>query len=487
MFDNEEFKQWRNNGQGQLLWIRGDPGKGKTMLLCGIIDELGASTKFRNSKDNALLAYFFCQATDSRINNACAVLRGLLFMLIDQQPTLISIVRKRYDQAGKQLFADVNAWTALTEILKSMLKHPSVQSTYLIIDALDECETDLGLLLRLIESLSTYSNIKWIVSSRNWPSIERGLNKTTQKTRLCLELNEKSVSAAVTAYIQLKVDWLAERNEYDSDTRNAIQNYLSLNAKGTFLWVALACQGLSDVSGWKAQERLMAFPPGLDALYRRMMDQICSSEDAELCTRILAVVSVAHRPLTLDELTSFVDLPRGAMSGHYKILAEIIGLCGSFLTLRERTIFFVHQSAKDFLLKEAHTDIFLTGIEFVHYTIFSRSLQAMSKTLHRDVYNLASLGCAIEEVEQPDPDPLAATRYACVYWIDHLCDIIGTKYVDRDLKDGGEIDRFLRQKYLYWLEALSLLKSIPKGVVSMAKLEDLLQVRWKYLHLKTVY
>ena len=72
-------------------------------------------------------------------------------------------------------------------------------STYLIIDALDECTTDLNLLLEL------YSHISWIVSSRNWLSIEERLNTVTQKLRLCLELNEKSVSVAVSIYNQHKV------------------------------------------------------------------------------------------------------------------------------------------------------------------------------------------------------------------------------------------------------------------------------------------
>jgi hypothetical protein len=39
------------------------------MLLCGIIDELKKSIIKTD-----LLSYFFCQATDSRINNAIAVL-----------------------------------------------------------------------------------------------------------------------------------------------------------------------------------------------------------------------------------------------------------------------------------------------------------------------------------------------------------------------------------------------------------------------------
>jgi hypothetical protein len=40
ILDNADFQRWRNDQQSRLLWIKGDPGKGKTMLLCGIIDEL---------------------------------------------------------------------------------------------------------------------------------------------------------------------------------------------------------------------------------------------------------------------------------------------------------------------------------------------------------------------------------------------------------------------------------------------------------------
>jgi hypothetical protein len=51
---NDAFLQWQDD-HNRLLWIRGDPGKGKTMLLCGIVDEL--------EKGGGGLSYFFCQAT----------------------------------------------------------------------------------------------------------------------------------------------------------------------------------------------------------------------------------------------------------------------------------------------------------------------------------------------------------------------------------------------------------------------------------------
>jgi hypothetical protein len=470
-----DFQQWRNNPQTWLLWIKGDPGKGKTMLLCGLINELKKSIP-----KSTLLSYFFCQATNSRINNATAVLRGLIYLLVNEQPSLISHVRDKYDQAGKALFEDLNSWVVLSEIFTNILQDPRLDSTCLIVDALDECEVDLPKLLDLIIQTSSISpRIKWIVSSRNWPSIQKDLNRATQKASMCLELNEESVSAAVTTYIKFKVNRLAERQEYDLDTRDAVQRYLSSNANGTFLWVALVCQELAVISGWEVEEMLSAFPPGLDTLYMRMMKQISTSRTAKRCKSILAVVSVIKRPITLDELPSFVDMPPRT-SGNYKALAEIIGHCGSFLTLRDRTVYFVHQSAKDFLINKVVDTVFPSGMADIHYAIFSQSLQVLRTVLRRDIYSLRAPGITIDQVKQPNPDPLAAVRYSCLYWVDHLIECQSRKETIEDLKDNTQLYSFLPQCFLYWLEALSLLKSMSEGIRMIRKLEDL-QVRFLYI------
>ncbi|KAL2195138.1 hypothetical protein P885DRAFT_24441, partial [Corynascus similis CBS 632.67] len=470
ILDNPDFKMWRDDRQSRLLWIRGDPGKGKTMLLCGIINELKAAS------DSGLLSFFFCQATDAGINNATAVLRGLIYLLVGQQPSLDLHVQKKYDAMGNPLFRGANAWVALSEILTDILKDPTLPPTYLVIDALDECIEGLDLLLSLVvRASSVNSGVKWIVSSRNWPIIEKHLSAATQQVRLSLELNGESVSTAVTTYIQLKVNWLAEWNGYSNDLRDVIERYLSANASGTFLWVALVCQELANTAEWEAEELLRTFPPGLDALYRRMMDQINNSRHAKLLQRILAAAAVVYRPITLEELPVLVDIPYRA-SGNDKSLTEIIRLCGSFLTLRERTISFVHQSAKDFLLQQAQNEIFPSKVEEVHHNIFSRSLRAMQHTLRRNIYRLGTPGYSIDEVSPPDPDPLVVVRYSCVYWINHLCDCTH-EIVNKDLQAGGSIDTFLREKYLQWLEALSLLRSMSEGIVSMLKLERLSKVK----------
>jgi hypothetical protein len=390
---NSDFRQWQNDQQSKLLWIKGDPGKGKTMLLCGIINELETSI----AKED-LLCYFFCQATDSRINNATAVLRGLLYLLVDQQPLLISHVRKKYDSAGQALFEDTNAWVALSKVFTNILEDPSLNSTYLIVDALDECIADLPNLLNFfVKHSSTSSRVKWIVSSRNWPDIEERLELAGHKVRLSLELNAESVSAAVSVFIEEKVSELVNRKDYNTHTHNAVLTHLTSNANNTFLWVALVCQHLLATSSWNILKKLELFPPGLEALYERMMQQISTSDDAEVCKQILAPIALVYRPITIEELAPLVEQLKGHEPESIRVL---IDLCGSFLTLQNETIYFVHHSAKDFLSGNASNWVFPSGKEDSHYTIFSRSLQIMSETLRRDMSSLSASGHPAERVHQ---------------------------------------------------------------------------------------
>ncbi|CAG8888278.1 unnamed protein product [Penicillium egyptiacum] len=464
VLSNDDFQNWRDASYSQLLWIKGDPGKGKTMLLCGIIDEL---SKMATDKTN--ISFFFCQATNSRINNATAVLRGLIYMLVRQQPSLITHVRDG-------CFEGENAWFALLRVFNSILEDPHLHRTYLIIDALDECTADLSRLLHLLVQKSpACSHVRWIVSSRNWPGIEKDLNDTTQ-IKLRLELNEDILTAAVDSFIQYKTNKLAEENNYSPRLRDDVQHHLVSKANGTFLWAALVCKNLARVPARNVRKKLENFPSGLDELYQRMLNQISESDDAEFCKHLLDITTTVYRPVTLDELASFIDLPED-VAGDYETLKEIIESCGSFLTLRERKISLVHQSAKDFLLQKASAKIFLGHAENIHHFIFSRSLQVISGILRRDIFNIRSPGFPIDQVKTPYPDPLAAAQYSCVYWVDHLLDYHAgqTEGWSKDLQDGGMVDEFLRTKYLYWFEALALLRCLSEGALAISRLTDLAQ------------
>ncbi|OBS17520.1 hypothetical protein FPOA_12012 [Fusarium poae] len=464
ILDNNEFRQWRDEPQRQLLWIKGEPGKGKTMLLCGIIDEL-------EKEPGNHLSYFFCQATEARLSNATAVLRGLIYLLVAQQPSLILHIREKHDHAGKQLFEDGNAWEALSKILAAMLNDPISDGAILIVDALDECKTSRD---QLLDFIMKPSRAKWIISSRNWLDIEEKLGHAKQKVRLQLELNQDSISKAVDTYIGYKVEKLADLKNYDKETRDAVQRHLVGNADGTFLWVALVCQELADSKVRKRHtlDTLKSFPPGLDPLYKRMVEHISDSKDADRCKDTLALASVVYRPINLDELKALAESLDDLDQDE---LEEIISSCGSFLTLRKGVIYFVHQSAKDFLLKNASKQILPSGIAQQHYALFSRSLGVLSETLRRNIYSLNTPGFSIDQVSPTNPDPLSPIRYSCVYWVDHLHDS-DVAEVNDILRDNGNVHVFIQKKYLYWLECLGLLRSMSEGTKAVQKLEALVKI-----------
>jgi hypothetical protein len=207
-----------------------------------------------------------------------------------------------------------------------------------------------------------------------------------------------------------------------------------------------------------------------------MMQQMSESDNADTCRCVLASTAVLYRPVTIRELVALVEQLEDL--DDLDSVREIVGFCGSFLTLREDTVYFVHQSAKDFLFAKAYSEAFPDRREAVHQALFLRSLAVLSNTLHRDIYSLEAPGYPIQSFKLPEEDPLAVSWYPCVYWIDHLCD---SERESLAVSAGHQpvadlVDEFLRKKYLYWLEGLSLCKSVGKGVVLMEKLWSLVQV-----------
>lgn len=462
-----QYLEFREDAQAKLLWIRGGPGKGKTMLLCGIIDELEKHPK-------TTLCYFFCQAAEAQLNTAEHVLRGLIFLLLQRKPSLVSHLRAKYDVAGRNLFQDINAWVSLTQIFMNMLREPSLGRVVMVVDALDECTTNLHHLLNfIVQSTSSSYSVEWIVSSRNWPEIEESLDMARNKIVLHLELNEGSVSNAVNTYIRHKVAQLKACKGYDGETMDAVQCYLLDNANSTFLWVALVCQELAHprVRRRHTLLKLKSFPPGLDSLYGEMVEQICLADDADIYTAVLATISLVYRPITVEELHVLTEPLEGFNMDE---IYEILSSCGSFLSVQQGVIYFVHLSAQDYLLDKASSQILPHGAAHQHQALFSRSLKCLTETLRRDIYNLTVPGISIDQITRPSQDPLRPVRYSAIYWVEHFYDSDHTERVTQNSHKHNLVYKFLRHKFLYWLESLGLLQCVAEGVLAMQKLDNMM-------------
>lgn len=474
ILESSEFKQWFNGDESQLLWVNGDAGKGKTMLMIGVIKELLS----RVSRPRSSVSYFLCQGTDSRLNNATAILRGIIYLLVKQQSLLISHLREEYDSRGRKLFEDTNAFYSLSNILQHMLEDSRLVTLYLVVDALDECERGLQSFLNFIIQTATIksSQIKWIVSSRNRNDIEQCLKPANPHARLSLELNADHISHAVNAYIDHKLSRLPSL-EHNHVLRKQVRDQMRQKSDGTFLCIALVIEELQRIAISKdILQVLQRIPTGLIPLYNRMMGQILQDHpnNIEHCRCILSVATLAYRPLHLLEMCVASGLQDEVMNSDD--LKTIIRTCGSFLTIRKEYVYFIHQSAKDYLIVNASSIVFSCGRNRVHYDIFSRSLDAMSKELKQNIYKLKDWG-PLTEIVRPDPDPLVSIRYCCEYWLDHLFEVdCPTLEYSHDLNDNGRIFDFFKVHFLHWLESLSLIHAISGVLLIIRKLLDRIEV-----------
>jgi hypothetical protein len=107
-----------------------------------------------------------------------------------------------------------------------------------MVDALNECDPQstrafLDLLNKHGSGLSR--KIKWVVTSRNEPSITEYLDCARLVHDTSLELNSSYIREAVKSFINFKVNELAARKKYKIKLQRSIKEYLTEHADGTFL------------------------------------------------------------------------------------------------------------------------------------------------------------------------------------------------------------------------------------------------------------
>lgn len=476
IFHNEQYLRWRQHDDTKLLWVKGDPGKGKTMLMISMEEKL--EEEIEQPGNSSTLAYFLCQGTNKDLDNANAVLRGLIYVLAASNRQLVTHLRKQYDISGPKLFEGQNSFHALSVILESMLCDKSLAQTYIAIDALDECTHNRDQLLKLITKLTTVSpHTKWLVTSRNRPEIEEILSIDEPEIKLSLEItaNAEQVAKAVDAFIDFKISKLpALKNDHNKKCK--VQNLMRERASGTFLWVALVVGVLERAKPWNIMDKLKGVPAGLNETYDSIMDQVKAQDDWEYCQAILAVATLAYRPLHITELGILCKLPSEILSDEGN-MRDLICLCGSFLTLQEHGfVYLIHQSAKDYLSDTAADKVFTTGLADAHRNILHMSIKGMQGVLRQDMYNLGQPGVLTKDITTPNPDPLLSIRYSCVSWIGHFCDSYhaSNPYGRKVLVEL--IYNFIGQYYLYWLEALGLMRHVGGGLMAITQLRSLLKV-----------
>ena len=73
------------------------------MMAMALVEEVSRRLRTSNAGQGGL-TYFFCQGTVDGLNDAISVLRGLIYMLVDERRDLLHHVAKIYDNEGSRLF-----------------------------------------------------------------------------------------------------------------------------------------------------------------------------------------------------------------------------------------------------------------------------------------------------------------------------------------------------------------------------------------------
>ena len=486
ILNTEDFQTWKNpKSNTRLLWIHGEAGIGKTMLVCAILDEL---SKPDAATDN--LAFFFCERNNETTRSADAVLRGLLFMLATQpeRPSVIKCIRDKYNDAGAAIFKGPNAWWSLKPLLSEALGlvgqtqrgAQSAPVTYIVIDALDECEVGLEHLLQLISESSSNATlpVKWLVTSRGTSIIRRGLRISTAGPGRHLDLNDYSakVSEAVDQYIHHRALDLAKAKSENDQLFHQIRAGLQRKkAKGTFLHVALVARELAAVELGKRLDALNKLVFDVKSLYRQAEERIrdlSENEDTGIfCQRALSAVAVAYRPLRREELHALAGL-----DCLESLQAQtIIDLCEPFFVIGSGQASLIHDSAQKYLQHDSL--LFTEGLRAEHHHLFSSCLEVMGRLLRCNMGCLSDSRCQCpgrKEGEQPEECPtVAAAKYACDYWIDHL---VASGQHSHETRDEGALFGFLQSKFLYWLEYLARVGRMGSVLSLWGKLVEFVKV-----------
>ncbi|KAH7020559.1 hypothetical protein EDB80DRAFT_677481 [Ilyonectria destructans] len=148
--ESEEFQAWRAGGN-QTLFCPGIPGAGKTMIAAIAIEHLRRQF---GSDPRVALAYIYCSFNQEDIQKTENLLSSLLRQLARQSPMLPESVRSLYERHKRH-----NTRAALDEVSHALSSVAAQYSrVYVVMDALDECQTSDYERTKLLKELFALQN-----------------------------------------------------------------------------------------------------------------------------------------------------------------------------------------------------------------------------------------------------------------------------------------------------------------------------------------
>jgi hypothetical protein len=262
---------------------------------------------------------------------------------------------------------------------------------------------------------------------------------------------------------------------------NELRHYveaLAVKAEGLFQWAAVASQFILDppvrfrYSRENCIKHLLESSENrrgqdlLDGLYKEVLEEYFKDqEELDLFRSVVGQLITSIEPLTFRSLiplrqhASYDEDSNDVVTGILSRLGSLLSNVNS--SDKTLPIIPLHTSFRDFLTNKDKSGDLYVGIRDVHHELAHSCLNLLLDPLDGLKFNICKLETSY--LANNDVDDLStrvdqhippALLYACRFWGDHL------KHTDFKMDLFGKVETLFKEKFLFWLEALSLTRKI---------------------------
>ena len=495
-----EIKSWiSKTGEdvAPVLWLSGTAGKGKSAI---------AHTIANWSKEAGCLGACFCfdrtRVADHRHEKIfTTVARDLADCNSAIRRALASAVRD-----NNELMHTADITRQWRELIIEPIRVASTVVTapvLIVIDALDESGNDssreqiLHLLTMHLTKLP--GNFRVMITSRPLEDIYKSLHTASHVHHLSMDdIPPESTIGDIQRYVS---DKLGIQGDVFNDPHF---HAIAQKSDGLFEWARLACEYIKRTNkvGRGPMRRFEAVVGKaghgtstkgthlLDEMYQRLLAEIIPHEDDEevipIFQSVMGQILASREPLTKAALTSIrLHFPRVDRS--YEV-NDVIGPMGSLLTGTadsQTPIRPLHASFYDFLTDIARSDKFFINVSSVDHDLAFASLGVMKQGLRFNICSLESSylpNSAVHDLDKRVKDSIPAElSYSCRFWGTHV------RAATLEPLLAKEVEAFLsEERLLFWMEVLSLTRSVGSAARSFISIQDWCTVRVSKSRLKCI-
>ncbi|KAM3077065.1 hypothetical protein ACMFMF_004980 [Clarireedia jacksonii] len=457
-----KFREWRKETTANLIWVTAGPGCGKSVLSKALVDEGLLHSENPNTKTTSICYFFF--KDDVVRGSGVNALRSVLHQLFRQKPWLIRYATQEYKNFGSNL-----PFGTLWDILIKAVADANAGPVICVFDALDECEPSSRTpLIKYISNFYRFSNttspkLKFIVTSRPYHEIAIEF-KVDNLPSIHLEGNEmsKNIGREVDLVIDHEIVRIGNTRQLNAKTQDSLKQHLKKHNNRTYLWVYLILQEILrslESTEQKLAQLLKIIPRTIDEAYEKILKRAINPKQAK---RMLGLVLAAERPLTLKEMNIAFELLE--MEDHGKkytserdlvldkekaFQKKIENLCGFFLSIVDKRIYLIHQTAKEFLIKESSSTNDWSPSCWKHtFTLYDSHLEALKVCLWYLQLDFQDGG-----ISSPNDDQLAQDHplllYASINWTLHFQQ--ARERIHKELTENAlQLCNTKAQRFLLW-------------------------------------